>query len=419
MKRKSNRVLWLLPTAAALFLLLGLLLARPQLPDEPANVSSSADTDGVKAWRELLEKRNGNVGEWRLRWEELPETGSNRLMIAVGPNKIAPKEWEAMESWLRAGNHLLLLDDSGEEPLDWMLFGGKSDDADSEEGAAPAEEKESEAADQNETDSASGKDAPPPEKPIEAEALVGSGSFVAEVSTSLRIQSASNDAETLIKDSEGVLASRLKLGEGSVTFVVEPRWMQNGATLRASHTEIMSALLAGSWSEIMFDEQHHGYTLKPGLFAVYPNWLLLASIMLLLAMLLWLWSSGKRFGPVRIPREWTVRRGDETARALAAWYERFGLMDDALDRQRRRLRQQLSQRWGLSPAATPEQAAAAARSRWSEQDAQRLQHALEERPIVTSGRKAARREFIARSRDTSELAALLRGSSLSGRGERR
>ncbi|MCM3748723.1 DUF4350 domain-containing protein [Paenibacillus pasadenensis] len=389
--------------AAALFLLLGLFLARPQLKDEAPNLSFSADTDGVKAWRELLEKRQAPVGEWRLRWEELPAEGSGRLLIAAGPGQIPPKEWEAMDRWLRAGNHLLLLSSRDNESDYWNLTGMQS-------AAGEAAEKEG----KGPGDGQNGKEAPKVSV-VNVKAL-GAGDYTAEVTTDSRIENA-DGLEPLVTDGNGVLAGRVKVGAGSATLVVEPRWMQNEAALNASHPELIGALLAGGWPEIMFDEQHHGYVSKKGMFAVYPDWLLLSSILLLIGLLLWLWHAGKRFGPVRIPREWSVRRGDETARALASWYERFGLMDDALDRQRRRLRQQLSQRWGLNAAATPEQAAAAAASRWSEADAQRLQRALEERPIAASGRKAAKREFVARSRETSELAELLRGSRPSGRGE--
>ncbi|WP_339279558.1 DUF4350 domain-containing protein [Paenibacillus sp. FSL W8-1187] len=418
MRMGSKRSVWLLALFAALFLLLGLLLGRPQLRDEPPNLSFSSDTDGLKAWRELLQERHPLVGEWRQRWDELP-AGSGRLLIAAEPAGVSGVEWQALHEWLKTGNSVLLLGDLPDQPF-WELTEGWSATPDEgEPSEATGSDEQAESDEKVSGDQEAGTDEEAPLFAVDASALLGPGADEAQAEASPRIAVLDGEGEALVTDERGTLAARQSVGSGSATLVVEPRWMQNGTALSGSHAELMAALLAGSWTEILFDEQHHGYTSAPGAFAVLPRPLLLASALLLLALLLALWSAGKRFGPTRVPREWTVRRGDETVRALAAWYERFGLMDEALERQRRRLRQQLAQRWGLPAAASPEQAAAAARSRWSEEDALRLRRALEERPLQAAGRKAARREFTARSKEASELAALLRGGAEPGRGHRR
>lgn len=252
--------------------------------------------------------------------------------------------------------------------------------------------------------------------PVEAPLLEGRSGLAALALSPVRIVPGPGD-EVLVSDKQGVLASRMKVGGGSATLVLEPEWLQNGEALKASHLDLMWPLFAEERTAVLFDETHHGYGVKPGLFALYPAWLLLASIQLASALALWLWLKGKRFGPVHVPREWTVRRGDETVRALAVWYRRGGLMEDALGHGRRRLRQLLAQRWGLGPDTSPAQAAAAARSRWSAEDAQRLERALQPLPLPSGRGKAARQEFMRRSRDNAELTAMLESGRQPGGGD--
>ncbi len=401
---KINKRYAALLACAVLFVCIGLWVAKPSAKDQPPWLSFSADTDGLKGWRELVESRQPRTSEWKLRWERLPE-GSNQLLVVAEPLGVGPEEWQALKSWMHAGNHLILLDSKPDG-----LFGF---------GTADIEELESSAA-AADTGGRSGKSVS--EKaaapvPVEAPLLEGRSGLAALALSPVRIKPGLGD-EVLVSDKQGVLASRMKVGGGSATLVLEPEWLQNGEALKASHLDLMWPLFAEERTSVLFDETHHGYGVKPGLFALYPAWLLLASIQLAAALALWLWLKGKRFGPVHVPREWTVRRGDETIRALAVWYRRSGLMEEALGHGRQRLRQLLAQRWGLGPDTSPEQAAAAARSRWSAEDARRLEQALQPLPLPSGRGKAARQEFMRRSRDNAELTAMLESGRQPGRGDR-
>jgi hypothetical protein len=405
---------------AAVFIALGLWIMKPAVKDQPAWLSFSADTDGIKAWRELTATSQPQAGEWKLRWERLPQ-GSNHLLVAVEPQGVGPDEWEALKQWLSEGNHFILLD---RDPNGLSGFrtaaleskdSAETDDQEGGKGSAAADKaKESEGG----KASAAADDAKEPAAvPVEAPLLDNRSGLTALALSPVRITPDAGD-EVLVRDSKGVLASRMKIGSGSAALVLEPEWLQNGEVLKASHLDLMWPLFAEKRAAVLFDETHHGYGVKPGLFAVYPDWLLLASIQLAAALILWLWLSGKRFGPVHVPRAWTVRRGDETVRALAVWYLRSGLMEEALEHGRQRLRQLLAQRWGLDHRTTPAQAAAAARSRWSGEDAQRLEQAMQPLPLPHGRGKAARQEFMRRSRDNAELMALLEGGKQPGRGDR-
>lgn len=398
---KWNKRYAALLVCAALFIGIGLWVAKPAVKDQPPWLSFSADTDGLKGWRELVESGQSRTGEWKLRWERLP-AGSNQLLVVAEPLGVGPEEWTALKSWVRAGNHLILLDRNPDS-----FFGFET---------AETEGPDAAAADGEDKSGNSGSDESAP-VPVEAPLLSGRSGLTALALSPVRINPGKGD-EVLVSDKQGVLASRMKVGSGSAALVLEPEWLQNGEALKASHLDLMWPLFAEERTSVLFDETHHGYGVKPGLFAIYPVWLLLVSIQLAAALALWLWLKGKRFGPVHVPREWTVRRGDETVRALAAWYHRSGLMEEALEHGRQRLRQLLAQRWGLGPDTSPAQAAAAARSRWSAEDARRLEQALQPLPLPSGRGKAARQEFMRRSRDNAELTAMLESGRQPGRGDR-
>jgi hypothetical protein len=195
----------------------------------------------------------------------------------------------------------------------------------------------------------------------------------------------------------------MAMGAGHLTMVLTPEWLTNERILAHSHFELVWPLFAHPWSTVWLDETHHGYGTTPGLPAVYPAWIKLAALQLGLALLAWLWLRGKRFGPVYTPRAWTVRRGDETLLAVAGWYERLGFSREALSHQQLHLRQLLFERWGLSPSATAQQAANAARGRWPEAQAARLARLLEAPPALPVGVKL----FVQRTREMGEMIAYL------------
>ncbi|TXK80993.1 hypothetical protein [Paenibacillus sp. N3.4] len=219
---------------------------------------------------------------------------------------------------------------------------------------------------------------------VQSDFTPADGLLKGEVDTGYRIKPG-DQGQVLFQDERGVLASRYLEGTGSITVVLTPNWMLNGTIDKESHFELIWPLFAKSWDAVWVDETHHGLVKKPGLLAIYPVWLVFASVQLGLALLLWLWLRGKRFGPVYTPRAWTVRRGDEGLQAVAAWYERLGYREEALAHQQQLLRQLLQQRWGLSPSASVAQAAEAARSRWPEAQAAQLARLLEEPPAAGGG----------------------------------
>jgi hypothetical protein len=383
-----------------LFLGLGCWLVKPKLPDQPPNLSFSADIDGTKAWKELLSTKQHAVKEWRLDWKHLPH-GESMLLVAIQPLGVTKTDREQLLRWVRKGNDVVLFDRNPEgwEPWGTDQVGG----SESRQYSVKASNK-------------SGAEYPQSLSTIKASSdyIKTEGVLTGQVDTPYRIQPGGS-GRALFEDERGVLASRTQEGLGSITVVLTPNWMQNGTIDEASHFDLIWPLFAKSWDAVWVDETHHGFGTKPGLLAVYPAWLVLASSQLGLALLLWLWLRGKRFGPVHTPRAWTVRRGDEGVYAVAAWYERLGYQREALAHQQLFLRLLLHQRWGLSPSASALQAAEAARGRMPVVQAAQLARLLEEPPAsggIAEPRAAKQRgvstkAFVQRTREMGEMIAYL------------
>ncbi|WP_171687483.1 DUF4350 domain-containing protein [Paenibacillus planticolens] len=374
MTKGPNKLYAGLALSIVLFLGLGYWLVKPKLPDQPPYLSFSADVDGTKAWKELLGTKQTAVKEWRLDWKYLP-SGRSMLLVAIQPSAVTKSDREQLLKWVQAGNDAILFDRDPERWTTWEVIpveGSAKDNSLStirvQPGYTPAE-----------------------------------GTLTGRVDTRYRIMP-DDGGQVLFEDDRGVLASRVQEGAGSITVVLTPEWMQNGTIDEASHFELVWPLFAKSWDAVWVDETHHGFGTKPGLLAVYPAWLVLASVQLGLALLLWIWLRGKRFGPVHTPRAWTVRRGDEGVHAVAAWYERLGYRHEALAQQQLFLRQLLHQRWGLSPSASPSQAAESAHGRMSEAQAAQLARLLE--PPPASGGVSAK-AFVQRTREMGEMIAYL------------
>lgn len=383
MPKGLNKLYVGLALSIVAFLCLGYWLVKPKLPDQAPYLSFSADVDGTKAWKELLSTKQPAVKEWRLDWKHLP-AGASALLVAIQPSGVTKADREHLLQWVQAGHDAVLFD---RNPVGWASWGTIEVSKDSADGT-----KEEDPALEDEVIR------------VSQDYLLPAGAVTGIVDTPFRLKP-DGKGEVLLEDEHGVLAARIPEGSGSITVVLTPNWLQNGTIDQASHFELIWPLFAKSWDAVWIDETHHGLGTKPGLLAVYPAWLVFASVQLGLALALWLWLRGKRFGPVHTPRAWTVRRGDEGVHAVAAWYERLGARREALAHQQLFLRQLLYLRWGLSPSADALEAAEAARGRMSSAQAAQLARLLAE-PPAESGSVSAK-AFVQRTREMGEMIAYL------------
>ncbi|WP_372812907.1 DUF4350 domain-containing protein [Paenibacillus sp.] len=335
---KRNKTPIALVLSVAAFLGIGWLLVRPDLPDLPAYVSVSADRDGTKALYTLLEEKNVPVKRWQKPWRFLPKA-SGQTLVLLQPYSLTEREREEIVGWVERGNELLVFDSS---PEGWTTFPAAALD-EPDPGVVPVTDLR---------------------RPAET-------GFTGRVASAYRLD-ASSGMEPVLRDARGVIGGHLAVGEGSLSLFVVPEWTMNEHVLEHSHFELLWPYLNRPSGALWVDEYHHGLQDKPGLLAVYPDWLLAVLLQLLLAVLLWLWRKAVRFGPAFTPRAWTVRRGDETLLAAAGWYERGRLTREALAHQERYVRSRLRARFGVRTDASDAQVLAAAKRHWDKAAVDRL-----------------------------------------------
>ncbi|MEJ8544435.1 DUF4350 domain-containing protein [Brevibacillus borstelensis] len=331
-----------LGAAILLFLLAGIMLLKPSSQSYSAYVSFSPNPNGIKAVIELLGQKREAIKEWKKPTGFLPE-GTSQAMLLVEPYSLQEEEQEELLQWVEKGNDLFVFQ---RKPEGW-------EDADLSASLVGQYRSEKQKVDSS---------------------LLASPGF-GQAETEWRLDP-SDEMEPLLSDEKGILAGRRQVGEGTVSLFLVPEWLTNGRIMELNHFELIWPYLQGDWSVVWIDEYHHGYQQRPGILAIYPDWLIVSLAQLAIALLFFIWRQGKRFGPVYTLREWTVRRGDETLLAISSWYERRRLSSDALQIREAYLRQLLADRWGLHKGTTDYEIVRTAESHWTAQEAGKLSHAL-------------------------------------------
>ena len=429
MRKRTNAYIGL-AVCVLLFVGLGYFFYKPKAENMAPYLSFSADLDGTKAFVQLLGEKGQTVETWKLPVKRLPAGGGEALLL-VQPSTLADEELKALGSWIEQGNDVLLFtsvppawdgfqpDEAGEpdrkqaESVASAGNAGKTEaKAAGESTAGTSVDKEgdkggTEASGTSENKGGTNGEAIKKAAYMELRQISRAGTsepLEAVVKPERRLKAGAG-VEPLLTDELGLIGARKRIGGGELTIVLAPNWLMNGEALKHKHFELAWPLFERRWETLRIDEYHHGIQTKPGLFAAYPAWLLIAGAQLALALALWLWMRAKRIGPVHVPRAWTARRGDETLLAVAGWYERRKLRSEALAHSAERLRQLLWQRWGVAPGAAPQEAASAARIHWDADRASRLERLLHlAQPVQGS---VGAREFTARVREYGEFIAEL------------
>ena len=169
-----------------------------------------------------------------------------------------------------------------------------------------------------------------------------------EINSSTRLQ-ANKEDEALLKDRDGIIALKRNYGKGQLIASVTPEWLMNGKLETADHIPLLLSLVnEGNGQRFIFDEYVHRGQNAPTAVTIYPKWFLLIFLQGCLLLILFLWVKGKRFGPIFILREESVRFSDEGLKALAAWYIKGKRYQDSLLIQANFVKQLMHERWGIS-----------------------------------------------------------------------
>lgn len=310
----TEKKIWIwLVSLLFIFILFSFLLFKEGPEEYPAYISESPAPMGTKGFYTYLNQEELDVERWQGSPETLTQTEGNELLFMIAPPLFGDEaEQESYQTYMEAGNTIVLLrqNPDGMFDLDTSYI----------------EEEITE----------------------ESTTLNGIGTYEALLQSPFRITTVDDD-NVLLMDEEGeAIAVERAYGDGKLIVITEPDWLTNETITENEHFDIVLNLVDfSSYSAIKFDSYVHGAGERISIFTLYPRWLLVFSLELIILTLLWLWLKGKRFGPIIEPREATVRFSDERLKALAIWYIKGKRYQDALKVQANYNKQLLQERYGI------------------------------------------------------------------------
>lgn len=172
-------------------------------------------------------------------------------------------------------------------------------------------------------------------------------SYQAKISSPFRLKAKKED-KILLSDQEGVIALKRAFGKGELIVSTAPEWIMNENITDYDHTNLLLSLFnEGNPDTIMFHQYIQGGENTVTWIGLYPKWFLVFMLQGIIIVALLLWQNGKRFGPIYLPREETVRFSDEKIRALAFWYTRSKSYHESLKIQSQYVRMLMQEKWGI------------------------------------------------------------------------
>lgn len=312
---QTNKKSWLwLAVILLLFIVFSFVFASGQPKEYPSYVSESPAPTGTKAFYTYL-KKHYPTERWEHTPDLLPKEDNHDILLMIEPIFIPDSmEMQKYINYMEAGNTIFLLKNNPDG-----MFDISTEPVIESEEIITVEDQ-------------AGKE-------YEAEVLT---------QTHSRIEAEASD-DMLLKDDLGVMALQRPFGEGSLIVANAPDWLTNESITEKGHLDLLFSLMQidGDNSRVLFDEYVHGSGNAPSFTALYPKWMLVFGLQLMILTILWLWYKGKRFGPVQTPREATVRFSNEQITAIAAWFQRGRRYHDSLTLQADYLKVLLQERWSV------------------------------------------------------------------------
>ncbi len=291
------------------FMVVSYFSFSPKPQAYPSYVTNSPAPTGVKAFYTYL-KKEMDVTVWSKSPELLSKIGEKKLLIMVEPSiQTSKEEMQKYVSFMEEGNTILLLKDNPKG-----MFTVKTEST---------------------------------KKNISTNIYDQDLKAVKSlVKSRYRILSTNQD-QILLYDNLGAIALKRPFGKGQLIVSVTPEWLTNGQILKLDNLPlVLNFIKEGNTNKLLFDEYIHGEQ-STSLLVVYPKWFLLLLLQGILLTMFWLWYKGKRFGPIYLPREESVRFSDEGIQAIAAWYLRGKRYHDSLLIQADYIKLLLQERWQI------------------------------------------------------------------------
>ncbi|MEH7223487.1 DUF4350 domain-containing protein [Bacillus sp. JJ1566] len=214
----------------------------------------------------------------------------------------------------------------------------------------------------------------------------------------------STEERVLLEDEAGVIAISRKMGDGELITAISPEWILNDHLLDYDHIPLVLSLIENEEASIYyFDEYVHKLKNASTVTTLYPAWFLVLLLQGGLIVLIWLWYKGKRFGPVIVPREETVRFSDEGIRALSAWYLRGRYYHDSLNIQADYVKQLLQEKWGIRVSREWTDLTRKLVQRWSGKKESEVKRFLHDLTKVLKTDKLSKHDYLVWSKNLDEL----------------
>lgn len=341
---------------------------KPQL--YPNYVSDSPSPTGVKGLYTYLNKER-KAKRWSHTPDLLPRGQANQLLMMVEPSIIPDeKQMKAYMDFVAAGNTILLLKNNPKGMFDFKT--APIADVDDENTVMKV-------VDQNKK------------------------AYKAEIRSDFRLETRQGDI-VLLHDQAGTVALKRNVGKGQLIVGVTPEWLTNGNILAKDHLPLVISLLNESGApSILFDEYLHGTEDASSTLTVYPKWFILLILQGIILAILWLWLQGKRFGPIFVPREDSVRFSDEGIRALSAWYLRGRRYHDSLLIQADYVKLLLQEHWQIPYSREWQNLSDFLERKWQGMKPTEIHSFLKGLVAVLEKEKISKQEYLLWSRKLDQL----------------
>lgn len=375
---------------------------------EPVRSSYNPGPTGTRALYQLLDETGYPVARWREGFGELQRKANGALLIVIGPfagvEELEDTEVEALQEWLNAGGHALVISrDPAEQFGDYTINAQMQDNLPAAN--TPPEQLVNTSSDEliaQPTELTRGlrglalsafaarlkfskpkTDDPPPAPPPtsqsdpteNAEAEAAAKTEEQEIARKRMEEMAALHLSDKLRapvihlgDKDGALLADFNYGKGRVVFLSDPFVVANHGLARGANLQLAFNLINALRNEgapIFFDEYHHGYHSEENALVRYfrgtPFWWVLGQLFLL--GLLLVYSYGKRFArPLPLPQ---VNRHSplEFVSSMANLQQTAQARDLALENIYPRFKTRLCRRLGLPIKAGPTEIAAAMRER--------------------------------------------------------
>jgi hypothetical protein len=360
--KKSNQPSWTWISIVILLILffgLGTSLIPNKQAEYPDFISQSPSPSGVKAFYTYLKGQQNQVQVWERPVEQLPMS-SGQFMLLIEPDRMFnEEEQEKWIEWMEHGNDLWLV---AQYPEGFFNVKTNRVEANNED----------------------------PLKQIHT--YVGTHKVLVE--TNLRLVPKAGE-KTIYEDSAGPIAITQSYGKGKLTVLLTPEWFQNKNIVENDHLQLILPLLEQVQPEVVwFNDYVHGFKSKLAIIEAYPKWFILIFAQVALFVLLWIWSKGKRFGPIETPREWVIRLGDERIKAQAIWYQKGEFYQETLGHQLEYLRLIIQEKWGIAANTASQDFIELSKRRLPQSKQSKWERNWSEISTISSSEKVSHTQFL-------------------------